>query len=293
MSDYVRLEPIRMKIDAKYTEKWLQGIIANDPSVLGLGDVELLSKERRQPRAGRLDLLLADSEGRRRYEVELQLGAVDETHIVRTIEYWNIEKKRYPQYDHCAVIIAEEINARFLNVISLFNGHIPLIAMQVQAIKVKDAVTVVFTKVLDENIRAPLDEEDLQQATIDPTKWEKNYPLEIIGIMKQIHANIIRKIDSKCELNYTKHYVGITINKIANNFVLFKPKKKSLEFQVALPQIQQYDSWVESTGFDTLPYDNWFKNYRFLIRPADVDGKPEKLDQLRELVQAAYSEKVG
>ena len=26
--------------------------------------------------------------------------------------YWDIEKKRYPQYDHCAVIIAEDITDR-------------------------------------------------------------------------------------------------------------------------------------------------------------------------------------
>jgi hypothetical protein len=65
-------------------------------------------------------------------EVELQLGSTNETHIIRTIEYWDIECKRYPQYDHCAVIIAEEITSRFLNVISLFNGALPLIALQMQ-----------------------------------------------------------------------------------------------------------------------------------------------------------------
>ena len=47
-----------------------------------------------------------------RYEIEIQLGATDPSHIVRTIEYWDMEKKRYPQYDHCAVIIAEEITGR-------------------------------------------------------------------------------------------------------------------------------------------------------------------------------------
>lgn len=42
--------------------------------------------------------------------------------MIRTIEYWDIERKRYPQYEHCAVIIAEDITSRFLNVIQLFNG---------------------------------------------------------------------------------------------------------------------------------------------------------------------------
>src|SRR3954470_7882654 len=95
-----------------------------------------------QPRAGRLDLLLQDPETKRRYEVELQLGATDEAHIIRTIEYWDIERKRYPQYDHCAVLIAEDITSRFLNVVALFNGTIPLMAIQVQALKVADRITV-------------------------------------------------------------------------------------------------------------------------------------------------------
>src|SRR6266498_2639818 len=106
--------------------------------------------ERLHPKAGRLDLLLQDAEANRRYEVEIQLGATDESHIVRTIEYWDIERKRYPQYDHTAVIVAEDITGRFSNVIGLFNGAIPLIALQLSALKVGANVSLVFTKVLDE-----------------------------------------------------------------------------------------------------------------------------------------------
>jgi len=87
----------------------------------------LRDKERIQSSAGRLDLLLQDPDTLKRYEVEIQLGATDESHIIRTIEYWDIERKRYPQYEHAAVIVAEEITSRFLNVIQLFNGAIPLI----------------------------------------------------------------------------------------------------------------------------------------------------------------------
>ena len=60
--------------------------------MLGLGDVILKDKERIQPHAGRLDLLLQDADGSRRYEVEVQLGATDENHIIRTIEYWDLER---------------------------------------------------------------------------------------------------------------------------------------------------------------------------------------------------------
>ncbi len=126
-NNYLKPERLSLKGHPHLNEKWVQDLIAEDPSILGLGDLVLRDKERRQPRAGRLDLLLQDSDSQRRYEVEIQLGSTDESHIIRTIEYWDIEKKRYPQYDHCAVLVAEDVTSRFLNVLSLFKGIILLL----------------------------------------------------------------------------------------------------------------------------------------------------------------------
>ena len=136
---YQALSKMSLKSHPELTERWVQERIAENPQMLGLGDVVLKDKERIQPRAGRLDLLLQDAEASHRYEVEIQHGKTDESHIIRTIEYWDIERKRYPQYEHTAVIVAEEITARFLNVISLFNGTIPLMAIQMSAVGLGEA----------------------------------------------------------------------------------------------------------------------------------------------------------
>ena len=106
---HVQLKTIKLKNHQVLNERWLQDIIAEDPSIIGIGDVILKDKERMHHGAGRLDLLLQDADGNDRYEVEIQLGATDESHIIRTIEYWDIERKRYPQYNHTAIIIAEDI----------------------------------------------------------------------------------------------------------------------------------------------------------------------------------------
>ena len=90
-NNFIKAEHISLKDHPELNEKWVQNLIADDPSILGLGDLVLKDKERVQPRAGRLDLLLQDSDTNRRYEVELQLGPTNETHIIRTIEYWDIE----------------------------------------------------------------------------------------------------------------------------------------------------------------------------------------------------------
>jgi RecB family endonuclease NucS len=102
------------------SELLIQNLIAEDPSVLKLGKLVLRDKERTQPSGGRLDILLEDTEGQSWYEVEIQLGATDETHIVRTIEYWDRERRRYPDIRHTAVIVAEEINGRF-SMLSVFS----------------------------------------------------------------------------------------------------------------------------------------------------------------------------
>ena len=115
---FKKTTPISLKNHPEISEKRIQEIIAADPAILGLGDLVLKDVERPQPRAGRLDLLLQDSDSKTRFEVELQLGKTDESHIIRTIEYWDIERQRYPQYDHIAVLIAEDITSRFLNVIN-------------------------------------------------------------------------------------------------------------------------------------------------------------------------------
>lgn len=66
---------------------WVYDIIAADQSVLGLGDLVLRDRERIHPRDGRHDLLLQDPDMYKRCEVELQLGATNENHFIRTIEY--------------------------------------------------------------------------------------------------------------------------------------------------------------------------------------------------------------
>jgi len=81
---YIKPEKIDIKSHPELNEKWVQEIIAKDPAIIGLGELILKDKERIQPKAGRLDLLLQDED--ERFEVEIQLGKTDESHIIRTIE---------------------------------------------------------------------------------------------------------------------------------------------------------------------------------------------------------------
>jgi hypothetical protein len=77
-------------------EKWLQNKIRDDTSILGLGELEVLARERRQPQGGKIDFLMHLEETDTFYSIEIMLGKLDESHIIRTIEYWDIERQRRP-----------------------------------------------------------------------------------------------------------------------------------------------------------------------------------------------------
>ena len=239
-------------------------------------------RQRIQPRAGRLDLLLQDPETNRRYEVELQLGSTDEAHIVRTIEYWDIERKRYPQYDHCAVLIAEDITSRFLNVISLFNASLPLIAIQMQAIKVAEHTSLVFTTVMDVLTRGPIDEdEDAQAAPTDRVDWEKKSTNEIMSMVDHI-LNIIHKLDPNIRLNYTKMYVGLAQNGRPNNFMLFQPRKNRLVIRIKLTKADDIKAKMDAAGID---YDERRVGYRLRLTKQEQERHS---DLIHELIRLAY-----
>ncbi len=120
-----KVTPTRLRL-LGLDERWLQVRIEEDPSLLGLGDINVVRREKSQPSGGRLDFLMYDPDRELRYEVEIMLGVLDESHIIRTIEYWDIERQRFPAYDHRAVIVAEEITARFFNIIRLLNRAVPI-----------------------------------------------------------------------------------------------------------------------------------------------------------------------
>ncbi len=242
--------------------------------------------ERFQPRVGRLDLLLQDIDFSRRYVVEIQLGATDESHIIRTIEYWDIERKRYPQYDHTAVIIAEDITSRFLNVISLFNGMIPLIAVQLKALRVEDKIGLFFTTVVDQLTFGFADEDEEKQEPADRTYWENFGSKQTVEMADQL-LEMAKEYDQDLELKYNKFYIGLSKKGLPNNFIIFRPRKGLIRFEPRLRNTTETQARLESAGLDIMEYDIRSGRYRIRLRPGEVEKNKEIL---AELIAKAYTE---
>lgn len=195
--------------DAGKDEYWLQDVIFKNPACLGLGDeLDAIDKERRQSSGGRLDILLEDPEDNSRYEVEVMLGETDETHIIRTIEYWARERRKYPLRQHYAVIVAEQINKRFFEVIYLLSETIPIIAIQASLRKTDDVVSLGFDKILD-IYEESTDGQDDTATIYTREDWQKKSDWTISNA--ETLKDIVSAVFGETTLNYVKNYISLNV----------------------------------------------------------------------------------
>lgn len=204
-------------------ERWLQERIVEDPSILGLGDLILLQRERPQLPGGRLDFLLADPEEEIRFEVEVMLGQLDESHIIRCIEYWDIERTRFPQLEHRAVIVAEDITNRFFNIISILNRAVPIIAVQMNAVKVGERFTLTFTKVLDvAELMTP--DVELPGEQVDRAYWGKHSNPVSLGVVDAL-VLLVQGNGNAPRIAYNKDHIAIGTT--GRNFLWCYPRRNA------------------------------------------------------------------
>ena len=282
--DFVVPKYISLKNDPTLNERWLHELLTDNPSLLGLGNLEVRGSERRQPSGGRLDLLLQDVDKDIRYEVEIQLGAMDESHIIRTIEYWDIERRRYPQFDHIAVIVAEDVTSRFLNVISLLNGAIPLIAIRLTCATVNGTLTLMATRVVDLTTLGT-DDENAGGSEMNRTWWEKKSSEESMQVFDRL-VEWVKKVEPGVGPKFNKYYIGLaTGTGTVRNFVSFRPQKKRVFTEFKIPQDEELTATLEESGLVTKSYDYQYGCYRIYIYADDID---KHQDTLKTLVRKAH-----
>ena len=187
-------------------EAWLHKKISNDPSILGLGPLEVVGDEKPQSSGGRLDLLLRSPDDESMFEVELMLGQADESHIIRTIEYWDIERRRWGKRKHTAVLVAEGIDTRFINVVHLFSHAIPIIGIQVSAVELDGTIGLHFTQMVN-SYEEPEVEGDSSPA--DEAYWRQRNP-NILAFAKDYEA-MAKRLFENVVLRFRKDLIAIAI----------------------------------------------------------------------------------
>jgi hypothetical protein len=287
--EYVKAEPILLKGHPDFSEVWLHDQISNDPSILGLGGLNVIQRERVQVGAGRLDMLLTDADAESRYEVEILLGPTDPSHIIRTIEYWDIERRRYPAYNHIAVLVAEQVTARFLNVIALFAGSVPIIAIQLNALRVSNQVVLDFVKVLDQR---QLREDDTGEGggaaepDVDRSTWDARVGATTMKVCDRVAQIANEKANQKLELKYKKGYVALSVPNSFFNMLGFWPKKNFVQIRFRVTDPETWVQRLSEAGVEAELKDGTLVLVR--LRSSDFE-QHEGL--LRELIHQAIREK--
>jgi len=263
-------------------EYWLQDQIYENPSCLGLGDLESVAKEKRQSSGGRLDILLKNPEDDTMYEVEIMLGETDESHIIRTIEYWDNEKRRWPQRQHYAVLVAESITRRFFNVIQLLSHSIPIIAIQVNMIEVSGNKSLHFSKILD--TYEEIDDGASNDEIYDEAFWKKKstWTIDTAKVLLETVGDIF---DSP-SLRYVKNYIAINV--FGNNFFWLHKRsanKSLLGFRISDEYIEEISQLFDEQSISFVQKRNRF---RVTVDKNFISGHSELLIHVAEFVKKTW-----
>jgi hypothetical protein len=207
MADEITISKTLNIRDCGLKEGWLQDQIEKDPSILGLGDLDVVRRERTQSSGGRLDFLLQDAEEELMYEVEVMLGETDASHIVRTIEYWDLERRRWPMRSHRAVLVAENMERRFFNVIQLLSLTIPIIAIRANIVEADGKRILNFTKILDVYQEPELEDRNSPE-TVDENYWQAKASWTLA------HAKTLKELFSRelgeMSLHFNRHDIQLS-----------------------------------------------------------------------------------
>ena len=88
------------------------------------------------------------------------------------------------------------------------------------------------------------------------------------------------------ELKYKKFYIGLSRDGQPFNFVTFRPKKNQLRLELKLPETDDLNAKIESSGVETLEYDKRWGQYRLRLIKNDVKSKAEVIRELITLLMS-------
>lgn len=262
--------------NAGKNEYWLQDIIYEDPKILGLGDLVAVNKEKKQSSGGRLDILLKEPTENLMYEVEVMLGETDPSHIIRSIEYWDNEKRKYPQRQHFCVLIAESFDRRYFNVIQLMSLNIPMIAIQADLLEVNGERILNFSKIIDIYIEPEENDEDLKQ--VNESTWNKDAPWTN-STAKELF-NSLKEKQNGINLRYTQSYISINIDG-RNAYWLCKRMKPTSALFFSVKDDEKVEAIKQKLEAKDIGYT--YNRYKEFMLNVDLKSLKNNLDLLNEV----------
>jgi hypothetical protein len=219
------------------------------------------------------------------YEVEVMLGETDESHIIRTIEYWDNEKRKWPQRQHSAILVAETITRRFFNVIQLLNHAIPIIAIQVNVVEADGKKILHFSKILDAYEELEDDGGSVGQQ-YNEDYWKERSPWTLDAARALLEAT--RSILAGATLNFVKYYIGIEVN--GNNYMWLHKRSSGrslLSCWFTEPHLPAAIALLDEAG---LAYTKKGQTLRISTDKTAITSKASALAKIADLVKKSWEE---
>ena len=162
-------------------------------------------------------------------------------------------------------------------------------AIQMSAVQIGDAVSLVFTTVLDQVRFGLVDEDEEVHEATDRTYWENRGSKATVAMADEL-LEVVRTLNPLLELKFNKFYIGLARDGQPNNFVIFRPQKNAVRVEPRLQKTEATEAAVEAAGLDVMDYDTRWGRYRIRLQRGDVK---KHADILRQLLEMSYRESGG
>lgn len=262
-------------------------MIAKEPNMLGRGELKLIDMEVTYENKRRLDLLFQSKDLKTIYEVEIQLGQLNGSHLFRTVEYWLNEKENKSGHKHVAVLIAEDVTERALEILKLCMGNVSIVILKMTANEGENGKPDLKFREVYPDERAIVDEykqyEEYEEIVLCDRQYYENYkPEELLKAADTIFR-ILKEIDPVIEMNYTQSYIGFKTGKI-RGLAFIVIKKEELILKLVLERLAETETKINDLRLDLIGYaerkGKKCGEYKIRLTVDDVKNKEEALKEL-------------
>jgi hypothetical protein len=133
---------------------------------------------------------------------------------------------------------------------ALLAGSIPLIAIQLNALRIGDQVILDFVKVLDQRMLRADDGEGIEGEDADRGTWDERVGPSMMQICDQLLALANEIANPPLELKYKKQHAGICEHGSFFNVVALNPKKSFVACKVRLSNAVERVEKAEQAGLE-------------------------------------------
>ena len=125
----------------------------------------------------------------------------------------------------------------------------PIIAIQLKAIKVDGKLSVIFTKVLDELNRGLVGEDEDVQSPATRAHWESRSSPASMAMVDKV-LTVVRQFEAKLDLRDTNTYITFTKDNVLHNFAWLFPQKRSLGVKISTSDAENVADRIKAAELD-------------------------------------------